>query len=92
MRFYNVLDEQGRFKGLKVSLNGIGQVNSHDESYLSARRSLEQQCLKRGIEFGLGAEDTLDVGNNIYTGINKITAIIEAACEPQELNTVYQSQ
>lgn len=37
MKFYNVIDEKGRFNGLKIEIKGDGQYDSHWYSYLQYR-------------------------------------------------------
>jgi len=51
MKFYNVIDELGRYCGLKVDLTGDGQYDSHTCSYLYER----QQYKKLGDIMGLDA-------------------------------------
>ena len=42
MTFYNIIDEQGRFCGLKYDNKKITQTDSHTISYLGARKMLSE--------------------------------------------------
>lgn len=55
MKFYNVIDEQGRFKEVRAYLEKSGQVDTHTVSYLYAR---EQRKELLGLDkFGLEVFD-----------------------------------
>ena len=51
MKFYNRLDEQGRFLGLKYDLTSTaGQENTHTYSYLYCRKMYQDMGLIMGLD------------------------------------------
>lgn len=54
MKFYNILDDQNRFIGLKVYPIGNGQYDSHSVSYLYARSLYKQMSNNEPIGLELG--------------------------------------
>lgn len=51
MKFFNVLDERGRYVGLKVDLDTDGpQADTHTYSYLGARQVHEELGETEGLE------------------------------------------
>ena len=50
MKFYNIIDDKGRFLELKVTFEKSGQVDSHTVSYMYARGIYQQMGQVMGLE------------------------------------------
>jgi hypothetical protein len=50
MKVYNVIDDQGRFVGLKFDQKKYGQVDTHTYSYLYSRNLFKELGKTLGLE------------------------------------------
>ena len=54
MFVYNIIDDKGRFVGLKYDYTKIGQANSHTYSYFYSRNLLKEVGNIMGLELLVG--------------------------------------